>query len=320
LGPRELSPDGVKEAFDILLAGLPLTWKEEGRIWVNAQKETPLIGEMVKEWMMSLPKLNLPRRLPLQDTPTREKITSVDYGLALWAPPSDLTKDIVNSALDKDIPFACLVPSCLVNLLPDTPEQKKKVEQTSKLVLLQPEVTWIIHGIPCIKHNVFSATTSTQSFSDISDFRGIIAPTQDWDFKTWVPEQKQMIKKYPKIYKDETIYKRTSDGFILYKPNEDQTLALVPQERVNELVKSQHRALCHGGMGKVISAIKRNWHWPTLNKDVKRIVQNCPACQLLKAKRARAHRHFRAKVFCTPRTSWGCDFYGMIKINNDYFQ
>ena len=41
------------------------------------------------------------------------------------------------------------------------------------------------------------------------------------------------------------------------------------------------------------------------------MVRDCAACQLLKAKRARAHRHFRAKVFCTPRTSWGCDFYGV---------
>ena len=48
-------------------------------------------------------------------------------------------------------------------------------------------------------------------------------------------------------------------------------------------------------------------------KQTRTVVRNCVACQLLKAKRARAHRHFRAKVFCTPRTSWGCDFYGVAK-------
>ena len=52
--------------------------------------------------------------------------------------------------------------------------------------------------------------------------------------------------------------------------------------------------------------------------DVRRIVENCAACQLLKAKRVRAHHHFRAKIFCLPRTIWGCDFYGIQESRNKY--
>ena len=80
----------------------------------------------------------------------------------------------------------------------------------------------------------------------------------------------------------------------------------------------QHKQLYHGGHGKVYSALKRHWHWPDMKRDIRKIVGNCAPCQLLKAKRARAHRHFRAKVFCTPRTSWGMDFYGVAESKNGY--
>ena len=111
---------------------------------------------------------------------------------------------------------------------------------------------------------------------------------------------------------------RESDGFKLYHPDSSQTLAVVPEPYVRELVEWQHRQLCHGGHNKVYRAVKPHWHWPEMKRDIRRIVTACAACQLLKAKRARAHRHFRAKVFCTPRTSWGMDFYGVAESLNGY--
>ena len=90
-------------------------------------------------------------------------------------------------------------------------------------------------------------------------------------------------------------------------------MALVPEKYRTELINWQHLQLCHAGDIKVYNALKEHWYWPDLKKQTRTVVRNCAACQLLKAKRARAHRHFRAKVFCTPRTSWGCDFYGVAK-------
>jgi len=43
LGPLELSPDGVKEAFCVLLAAIPHSWNTRKRVWINAQKETEII-------------------------------------------------------------------------------------------------------------------------------------------------------------------------------------------------------------------------------------------------------------------------------------
>ena len=114
------------------------------------------------------------------------------------------------------------------------------------------------------------------------------------------------------------ILTRGSDGLKLFKPNPDTTLAIVPTRYKKELILWQHHQLCHGGHNKVYRALKHHWHWPGMKADVRKIVTNCAACQLLKAKRARAHRHFRSKVFCTPRTSWGCDFYGVASSKAKY--
>ena len=88
LGPRELSPDGVKESFNVLLAVLPDKWTSKGRIWVHAQKETEIIQQLVREWlsMMTRDKGEPVQRVPYTESVTTDRIRKVDYSLALWAP------------------------------------------------------------------------------------------------------------------------------------------------------------------------------------------------------------------------------------------
>ena len=98
------------------------------------------------------------RRVPYTESVTADRIRKVDYSLALWAPPADNIKQMVNEALRRDIPFACLVPSCLVDVIPDDPQNRKALTETTKIVLLRPEVTWVVHKIRSInKHQVFTS-------------------------------------------------------------------------------------------------------------------------------------------------------------------
>ena len=46
-------------------------------------------------------------------------------------------------------------------------------------------------------------------------------------------------------------------------------------------------------------------------KLCEQVVSQCALCNLLKARMRLAHRHFRAKLFSTPRTSYGADYYGV---------
>ena len=322
IGPKTLATDGVKLAFDVLLATLPTVWTNRGRIWVYAQSETTVIQQVVRQWMSLLPKCTPARKVPLTDSPTADKIKGIKYSLGLWVPEADKAQMIVNRALDKKSPFACLIPSCLVNLIPETPQHQESVKECKKIVLLQPELTWILYGIPSIKeHQVLSISVSDVrdiSFGNLNDFRGIVKEPPEWNFTEWVPLQEEMIRRYPTLYPNEKISSRASDGFKSYTPDREKSLVLVPPKHVKELVEWQHKQLCHGGHAKVHSALKKHWHWPNMKSAIRKIVTRCAPCQLLKAKRARAHRHFRAKVFCTPRTSWGCDFYGVAESIKKY--
>ena len=188
---------------------------------------------------------------------------------------------------------------------------KKKVEDTTKIVLLQPEVTWIVHGIKSMTHQVLPVRMDRHTFHQLQDLRGIVQPSPQWDLTQWAPLQQQLAQQQPTLYPNSKILRRASDGLLLFTPTPTQTLTIVPEKHVKELVLWQHRKLCHAGQAKVYAALKKHWHWPDMKKDIRAIVTDCAPCQLLKAKRARAHTHFRSKVFCTPRTSWGCDFYGV---------
>ena len=44
-----------------------------------------------------------------------------------------------------------------------------------------------------------------------------------------------------------------------------------------------------------------------------RIYNNCKLCNVLKRRHNLSHRHFRAKLQCTPRTAYGADYYGVKK-------
>ena len=200
LGPKTLAPDGMKEAFEVLLTSLPNTWQYPGRIWVYAQKETELIQQLVRQWMTLLPKTQPGRKVPYLDSPTSERIVKMDYSLALWAPEADKVKVIINEALRKDRPFACLIPSCLIHLVSENPEHERKIKEVKKIVLLQPELTWIIHKIKSInEHQVYSMVQERNSFHELKDLRGIIREHPNWDLKQWVPEQEKIIRQHPAI-------------------------------------------------------------------------------------------------------------------------
>ena len=233
MGPKVLAVDGVIQAFNILLASLPTTWTTQGRIWVYAQSgETSIIQQEVRQWMSLLSKTQPMRKVPIIDSPTEDKIKEINYSLGLWVPEADKAKVVINRALDKGTPFACIIPGCLVNLIPDTPKHKETINESSKIVLLSPELTWIIIGIPSIKeHQVLSMETLNVpdvSFGDLEDFRGIIKESPNWNFREWVPLQDLMIRQHPEEYPNDEISSRASDGSKLYTPDLDLTLAIVP--------------------------------------------------------------------------------------------
>ena len=71
--------------------------------------------------------------------------------------------------------------------------------------------------------------------------------------------------------------------------------------------------MCHMGPKKIYNELKKKFYWSNMWTMCQNICKACELCALLKAKMRLAHKHFRSKLFATPRTSYGSDFYGVRK-------
>jgi hypothetical protein len=189
------------------------------------------------------------------------------------------------------------------------------MKMCSKIALLHPELTWMVHGVKGMTHHVMAAW-SVQSFvaqmPNTSEGQTQKGPLQ-WQDEVFISEQKEAAKAY-----DKGKVMTRGDGFKMYKPDVETELVVVPPSKAKELTMWQHERMCHAGQAKVATEIARHFHWPDLRKNVREWVTRCPSCQLLKAKRRRAHSHFRAKPEHKPRTAYAMDFYGVGQSVNGY--
>jgi hypothetical protein len=64
----------------------------------------------------------------------------------------------------------------------------------------------------------------------------------------------------------------------------------------------------HLGAAKVAATLKRSYHWPTLVQDT--ILDDCPNCEMEKARTNLAHGLFAAKPHQAPRAHFTMDFQG----------
>jgi hypothetical protein len=86
--------------------------------------------------------------VPLTDNPSQTKIASQEYEFAVFTPYVEAATKVLDAALTKGKPFACLIPISLVGKTPSDEENKSKLQGTTKMVLLDPEMVWVMHGIP----------------------------------------------------------------------------------------------------------------------------------------------------------------------------
>ena len=104
------------------------------------------------------------------------------------------------------------------------------------------------------------------------------------------------------------------DGLLVYHaPENDEYRTVVPEPLQTPLIQWKHKNMCHMSTKKVCNALKTNFFFDNMYQKCKQVIDNCALCNLLKARMKHAHKHFRAKLHCTPRTSYGADYYGVRK-------
>ena len=307
LGPRTLAPEGLVEAVKVLLRAMPADWDVPGRLWTHAGKETKPVRDLVCTYQDLLPRKQA-RRVPATDRPSDKRIQQQKYGLAIFAPPADKVVEVLRAVLVKGKPFACLTPISLVNQAPPDEQVSVKLRKTTKIVLLDPELTWVIHGVPGLdRHQVHARHVHT--FGPEPDLVGILTGPPEFDTAGWAPAQKKLIDDRGNKYSAKNTVR--SQGLWYHKQGDTEIRLIVPEEHQQELAAWQHKALLHASAPKVEKALRKRFHWPDLSKDSKEAAAGCSTCAILNARRNAAHKHFRSKVYSGPRTVWSMDYYGV---------
>ena len=297
LGPKILSPEGKKEAMSVLIQALPRTWNISGRLWTHAGKETAMAKDMVQTYQDLLAKTHnqkatnkqtsigagdktkaanfaktvkfaktvtvlgegeaKKRRVPATDRPSVKRVAEQKYGMAIFAPYADKAAEILGACLNKDAPFACLVPISLVNQAPEDEKQKERLRAAKKIVLLDPELVWVIHGVPGItKHQVHARQVLT--FGPEPDLLGVLTGPPQFDANTWRPAQENLFKSKANGYnKKNTVLK---NGLWYHSTNGTDIRLIVPEEHRDELLTWQHKALLHASGLKVAQALEKHFH------------------------------------------------------------
>jgi hypothetical protein len=94
----------------------------------------------------------------------------------------------------------------------------------------------------------------------------------------------------------------------IHTPPETPPTIIVPKSCQEMLVRDVHERMFHFGHAKVCAMLKLSYVWPTMKRDVRRILSDCPACELNKARQNTAHGLFSAMPVHASRSHWCMDF------------
>jgi hypothetical protein len=128
----------------------------------------------------------------------------------------------------------------------------------------------------------------------------------------WIKEQKK--HRVSMLWSGTEGVYEAQDGLLVFQEEEGAPLkTIVPSALQIPLVERKHKAMCHVGSQKVFTVLKRSFHWKNMRRTCRHVNDMCALCNLLKARIKHAHKHFRPKIFCTPRTAYGADYFGVGK-------
>ena len=326
LRPQTLVRTGVARALDILLATLLTSKVDTTKLWFDARKDTKFLLPNIYDWYDARKKFHADKHQPLrtcyQDALSESKLGKLGYTLGIWVPPADKICRQMRAALKQNKPFACLVPSDLIGsicVMPDGTSDKdvdRAVTAARKIVFLGPSLTWLIHGInidntykQVYVNNTISPEIELGLLSRHLRNKDIAPPIPTCRTRAdWVREQTRA--RVHETWKHDPRAFKVQDG--LYVFQEDDTKVprtIVPEHLQKSLVKWEHHQMCHMSAGKLYNTLKKKFFFVGMNTTCQEVVKDCALCNLLKARMRHAHQHFRAKLFCQPRTSYGADYY-----------
>jgi hypothetical protein len=100
------------------------------------------------------------------------------------------------------------------------------------------------------------------------------------------------------------------NGLYLFAPDDAPPRIFVPLQTREPLIRFVREQMFHLGHAKVAERLSRSYFWPKLRGDTRKVLNDCPECEIEKARQNQAHGLFRARPHDAPRTRFAMDFQG----------
>ena len=310
LGPRRLAPRGLTHSVAEVLRRIPDRFKDSTSIHVHAGTHSIEARKAVQLWATKASSVE-------QHAPPRSGSPQI-CNLAIMIPRNEVAPVAAALYLLSTIPFAVLVPVDLLTqtyapgIFAEAPHSKllDLFTRSGKITILASQMTWVIGNIAgCCPVETFASAPSTPipspgSSSDADTFTDatpqtiegwIDAQTSDPDFTTFIAGLEHVAVR---------------DNLHLHAPPNEIPKILVPPSVREPLIRSVHVRMFHLGPAKVSAEIAKTYFWPKLVSETRRVLNDCPDCELEKARQATAHGLFAARPHDAPRARWAMDFQG----------
>jgi hypothetical protein len=316
LGPKRLTPRGLANSVQEVLARLPARLCSARVVHVHAGTYTSDLRVMVQSWVSGN------KGSVLSVAPAR-KGTPLPADLAILVPRPEDSPVTLALYLSSTIPFAVLVPNDLLEstfsnriYLGANPTALKAQFQTAgKLQILATQMTWVVGNIPEYRSlEIFSQHLRTPAPITGGTGNG---PADEFEdpvphvVEDWIHEQTRDAEFIESLTSLPDIACR--NGLYLYAPDHESPRIIVPLLVREPLIRFTHARMFHLGHAKVAERLAKSYFWPTLRKDVRHTLTDCPICELDKARRNEAHGLFRAQPVGAPRARYAMDFQGQGK-------
>ncbi len=216
------------------------------------------------------------------------------------------------------VPFALLIPVDLVDMarkpdiFPEAPYKDiaKRFEHAGKLTILEAQMAWIIDNLPdCRSIETFALRLRTPApLTGSSESEDDVDETVPRTLEAWVRAQQGSTDFQSTLDLMDMVAVR-HDLWIHAPPDSTPTIIVPPSYR-EALTRDVHARMFHLGSAKVFAMLKQSYFWPTMKTDVRKILADCPECELNKARQHTAHGLFSAMPVQAPRARWCMDFQG----------
>ena len=290
LGPQKLVRSGLANTLDILLATIFRSKLDTTKIWFDAQKDTKFLLPNLYDWCEARKKANPSGHRPIkhcyQDPLSVSKMSKLKYTLGIWAPPADMICRQTRAAFQQGTPFACLVPSDLIDRICVTPQGqvihkvKKQVEDSQKICFLSAQLTWVIHGIDIQGQykNVYLNNRVTPEI-DLDQLRqhlndsNLAPPLPDHRTRNdWITEQVR--HRTADLWAHEPHVRPAQDGLLMYQsPEEGMFRTIVPEPLQTPLIQWKHKHVSQKGSQLSQTEIPLQAHVPQVQASCRRL---CP--------------------------------------------